>query len=79
MNIVFLVIAAVLLMVAYNMCEYKHFIKIVKNEKITDVIVLLLTFILTIVFDLVVAIAVGLAVAFVFYLFRKPKTKGLTH
>lgn len=72
------VIAAVLLMVAYNMCEYKHFIKIVKNEKITDVIVLLLTFILTIVFDLVVAIAVGLAVAFVFYLFRKPKTKGLT-
>ena len=73
------VIAAVLLMVAYNMCEYKHFIKIVKNEKMTDVIVLLLTFILTIVFDLVVAIAVGLAVAFVFYLFRKPKTKGLTH
>lgn len=72
------VIAAVLLMVAYNMCEYKHFIKIVKNEKITDVIVLLLTFILTIVFDLVVAIAVGLAVAFVFYLFRKPKTKNST-
>ncbi len=72
------VIAAVLLMVAYNMCEYKHFIKIVKNEKITDVIVLLLTFILTIVFDLVVAIAVGLAVAFVFYLFRKPKTKNTT-
>lgn len=72
------VIAAVLLMVAYNMCEYKHFIKIVKNEKITDVIVLLLTFILTIVFDLVVAIVVGLAVAFVFYLFRKPKTKNTT-
>ena len=72
------VIAAVLLMVAYNMCEYKHFIKIVKNEKITDVIVLLLTFILTIVFDLVVAIAVGLVVAFVFYLFRKPKTKNTT-
>ena len=72
------VIAAVLLMVAYNMCEYKHFIKIVKNEKITDVIVLLLTFILTIVFDLVVAITVGLAVAFVFYLFRKPKTKNTT-
>ena len=72
------VIAAVLLMVAYNMCEYKHFIKIVKNEKMTDVIVLLLTFVLTIVFDLVVAIAVGLAVAFVFYLFRKPKTKNTT-
>ena len=72
------VIAAVLLMVAYNMCEYKHFIKIVKNEKMTDVIILLLTFILTIIFDLVVAIAVGLAVAFVFYLFRKPRTKNTT-
>ena len=72
------VIAAVLLMVAYNMCEYKHFIKIVKNEKMTDVIVLLVTFILTIVFDLVVAIAVGLSVAFIFYIFRKPKTKSYT-
>ena len=69
------VIAAVLLMVAYNMCEYKHFIKIVKNEKMTDVIVLLVTFILTIVFDLVVAIAVGLSIALIFYIFRKPKTK----
>ena len=72
------VIAAVLLMVAYNMCEYKHFIKIVKNEKMTDVIVLLVTFILTIVFDLVVAIAVGLSIAFIFYIFRKPKTKSYT-
>lgn len=71
------VIAAVLLMVAYNMCEYKHFIKIVKNEKMTDVIVLLVTFILTIVFDLVVAIAVGLSIAFIFYIFRKPKTKKM--
>ena len=70
------VIAAVLLMVAYNMCEYKHFIKIVKNEKMTDVIVLLVTFILTIVFDLVVAIAVGLSIALIFYIFRKPKTKS---
>ena len=71
------VIAAVLLMVAYNMCEYKHFISIVRNEKLTDVIVLLVTFILTIVFDLVVAIAVGLGVALIFYIFKKPKTKKI--
>lgn len=68
------VIAAVLLMVAYNMCEYKHFFHICKTAPKTDVIVLVLTFILTIVFDLVVAIAIGLVVAFIFYLFRKPKT-----
>ncbi len=67
------VIAAVLLMVAYNMCEYKHFIHICKTAKKTDVIVLLITFALTIIFDLVVAIAVGLVVALIFYIFRKPK------
>ncbi len=69
------VIAAVLLMVAYNMCEYKHFIKICKTAPRTDVIVLLVTFALTIIFDLVVAIAVGLAIALVFYIFRRPRTK----
>ena len=69
------VIAAVLLMVAYNMCEYKHFIKICKTAKKTDVIVLIVTFALTIVFDLVVAICVGLALALIFYIFRAPRTQ----
>ena len=54
------VIAAVLLMVAYNMCEYKHFIKICKTKVISDIVVLVTTFVLTIVFDLVIAIAIGL-------------------
>lgn len=71
------VIAAVLLMVAYNMCEYKHFIHICKTAKKTDVIVLLVTFALTVIFDLVVAIAVGLAFAVIFYIFRAPKTEKL--
>ena len=69
------VIAAVLLMVAYNMSEYKHFFHICKTAKKTDVIVLLVTFALTIIFDLVVAIAVGLCFAIVFNIFRKPKTE----
>lgn len=69
------VIAAVLLMVAYNMCEYKHFIKICKTAKKTDVLVLIVTFALTIVFDLVVAICVGLALALIFYIFRAPRTQ----
>ncbi len=67
------VIAAVLLMVAYNMCEYKHFIHICKTAPLTDVIVLVATFILTIVFDLVVAIAVGVVIAIIFYLIKSPK------
>ena len=70
------IIAAVLLMVAYNMCEYKHFFHICKTAPKTDVIILVLTFILTIVFDLVVAIAVGIVFALLFYLIKCPrKTK----
>ena len=67
------VIAAVLLMVAYNMCEYKHFFHICKTAPKTDVIVLIVTFVLTIVFDLVVAIAVGIVIALLFYLIKSPK------
>lgn len=67
------VIAAVLLMVAYNMCEYKHFLRICKTAPKTDVIVLVATFILTIVFDLVVAIAVGIVLALIFYLIKSPR------
>ena len=69
------IIAAVLLMVAYNMCEYKHFIHICKTAPKTDVIVLVVTFVLTIVFDLVVAIAIGLGVALIFYLIKRAKNK----
>ncbi len=65
------VIAAVLFMVAYNMSEWRHFVKICKNAPIFDTLVLVLTFVLTVVFDLVVAIAVGLAVHYFIVLIRK--------
>ena len=65
------IIAAVLFMVAYNMSEYKEFIKICKTAPKTDVLVLILTFVLTVVFDLVVAIAVGCVLTFVFYILKK--------
>lgn len=64
-------IAAILFMVAYNMSEYKKFASILKQKKITDSIVLIVTFVLTVVFDLVVAIAVGIALQLVFWLFSK--------
>ena len=65
------VIAAVLFMVAYNMSEWRHFVKICKTAPIFDTLVLVLTFVLTVVFDLVVAIAVGLAVHYFIVLIRK--------
>ena len=58
------IIAAILFMVAYNMSEWRHFVKLVKTEPIEEKAVLVLTFALTVIFDLVVAIAVGLSLHF---------------
>ncbi|MBO5021825.1 MAG: STAS domain-containing protein [Clostridia bacterium] len=62
------VIAAILFIVAYNMSEWRSFVKLCKTAPITDILVLIATFILTVVFDLVVAIAVGMIMAVVFFL-----------
>ena len=64
-------IAAILFMVAYNMSEWRSFVKITRNEKWYDIIVLVLTFVLTVVFDLVVAIVVGLVLHFAIVLINK--------
>ena len=71
------IIAAILFIVAYNMSEWRQFVKIVKSKKWADITVLLLTFLLTVIFDLVKAIAVGLVVHYlivlVFYMINKKK------
>lgn len=64
------IIAAILFMVAYNMCEWRHFVEICKTAPKSDIVVLILTFVLTVVFDLVVAIEVGLLVAVVLFMKR---------
>lgn len=56
-------IAAILFMVAYNMSEWRQFVKICRTAPKSDIAVLLVTFVLTVVFDLVVAIEFGLIVA----------------
>ena len=61
------IIAAILFMVAYNMCEWREFVGICKTAPKGDILVLVLTFVLTVVFDLVVAIEFGMIVtAFLF-------------
>ena len=54
------VIAAILMIVAYNMSEWRSFLKIVKTKNAVDIVVLALTFLLTVIFNLVIAIAAGL-------------------
>lgn len=63
-------IAAILFMVAYNMCCFKEFAYLVKTSPKSDISVLLVTFVLTVVFDLVVAIEVGIIVAAVLFMKR---------
>ncbi len=64
------IIAAILFMVAYNMCEWRQFVKICKTAPKSDILVLVVTFILTVVFDLVVAIEVGMIIAVVLFMKR---------
>ena len=61
------VIAAVLLMVAYNMSEWRSFVKIFRSRSVIDILTLSVTFVLTVVFNLVVAIVVGMVL---YYLLR---------
>jgi len=55
-------LAAILMIVAYNMSEIRVFKGLLKASK-ADVLILLLTFVLTVLIDLVVAIEVGLVLA----------------
>lgn len=64
------VIAAILFVVAYNMCEWRHFVDICKTAPKSDISVLVLTFVLTVVFDLVVAIEIGMLLAAILFIKR---------
>lgn len=61
-------LAAILIIVSYNMGEWKSFYSFMKAPK-SDMVVLILTFLLTVIFDLVVAIEIGMVLAM--FLFMK--------
>ncbi len=63
-------IAAILFMVAYNMCGWREFVYLVKTSPKSDTAVLIVTFVLTVVFDLVVAIEVGIVFAAILFMKR---------
>lgn len=62
-------LAAVLIVVAYNMSGWRTVVGIFKAPK-SDVSVLLVTFFLTVIFDLTIAIEIGLLLAMVLFLRR---------
>lgn len=63
-------LAAVLIMVAWNMCDWESFFHLVKTAPKSDTIVLVGTFFLTVIFDLVVAIEVGIVLAALLFMKR---------
>lgn len=63
-------IAAILFLVAYNMCQWRTFVSLVKTAPKSDIIVLVVTFVLTVVFDLVVAIEAGMIIACLLFIKR---------
>ncbi len=67
-------LAAILIMVAYNMSGWKTFVRMLKNSPKSDIAVLVVTFLLTVFFDLVVAIEIGMVLAVVLFMKRMSDT-----
>jgi SulP family sulfate permease len=63
-------LAAILFVVAWNMSEAGHFVRMVRRAPLADVVILLVTFALTVFVDLVVAVNIGVILATLHFLRR---------
>jgi SulP family sulfate permease len=63
-------LSAILFVVAWNMSEVPHVIRLVRGSPVTDVAVLVITFSLTVFVDLVVAVNVGVILAALIFMRR---------
>lgn len=61
--------AAILIVISYNMSEWRSFKGLLRSTK-SDMAILLVTFIMTVLFDLVFAIGIGMIVAMFFFIRR---------
>lgn len=69
-NVPLAALAAILFVVAWNMSEAKHFIRLLKIAPKADIVVLLVTFFLTVFVDLVIAVNVGVTIAVLHFMRR---------
>lgn len=69
-NVPLAALAAILFVVAWNMSEARHFVRMLRRAPRADVAVLLVTFGLTVFADLVVAVNIGVVLAMLFFLRR---------
>lgn len=63
-------LAALLLLVAWNMSELKHFVEVLRIGPKSDVSVLVICFLLTVIFDMVWAVGVGFVLAAILFMRR---------
>ena len=70
-------LAAVLVIVSYNMSGWRSFRGLLRNPK-SDVTVLIVTFLLTVIFDLTIAIEIGLVIACALFIKRVMETTEIS-
>ncbi|MCG3187009.1 MAG: C4-dicarboxylic acid transporter DauA [Rhodocyclaceae bacterium] len=63
-------LAALLLVVAWNMSEARHFVRVIRIAPGNDILVLLTCFGLTVLFDMVIAVTVGIGMAALLFVKR---------
>ncbi len=71
-------LAALLMLVAWNMSDAEHFVHIVKVAPKSDVTVLLVCYGLTVAFDMVVAVSVGVMLASLLFMRRMAEVTKVT-
>ncbi len=70
--------AALLIMVAWNMSEIKYFIRTLNIAPKDDIIVLIICFLLTILFDMTIAVAVGMGLAAILFIHKSIHLSEIT-
>lgn len=70
-------LAAILVIVAYNMSEWHSFKSLLKSPK-SDIVVLLTTFLLTVIFDLTIAIEIGMVLAVLLFMKRMAEVSNVS-
>ncbi|HLA79705.1 MAG TPA: C4-dicarboxylic acid transporter DauA [Vicinamibacteria bacterium] len=71
-------LAALLLVVAWNMSESKHFLHLLRVAPRSDIVVLLTCFGLTVFFDMVVSVTAGILIAALLFMRRMAEVSGVT-
>ncbi|WP_347338921.1 SulP family inorganic anion transporter [Seleniivibrio woodruffii] len=66
-------LAAVLIVVAYHMSEWRHFLKLLKSPA-ADILIMVVTFLLTVFIDLTVAIETGVVLSALLFMNRMAET-----